>query len=189
MSYALIAIVGIALLVIASGLRVVPQKQVLIIERLGKFHARAEAGINFIVPFLDSVRARHDLREQITKIEPQSVITKDNVTMEVDAVIYSLIADPVRATYEVANLAWGIDQLTLSALRNVVGALDLDHTLTSRDTINSQLRTALDCSHAAVGNQDRPGRTQERDSPRGDSPHDGEANDGGAEPPRGGHHR
>ncbi len=146
MSYALIGLVVIALVVVAFGLRIVPQKQVLIIERLGKFHSRAEAGINLIVPFLDSVRARHDLREQITKIEPQSVITKDNVTMEVDAVIYFLIADPVRATYEVANLAWGIDQLTLSALRNVVGALDLDHTLTSRDTINSQLRTALDAA-------------------------------------------
>ncbi len=141
-------LIGIAVVVgfsvLALGLKIVPQKQVLVIERLGKFHAKAEAGINLIVPFIDSVRARHDLREQITKIEPQSVITKDNVTMEVDAVIYFLIADPVRATYEVSNLAWGIDQLTLSALRNVVGALDLDHTLTSRDTINTQLRTTLD---------------------------------------------
>ena len=96
------------------------------------------------MPFLDSVRATIDLREQITKIEPQPVITRDNVTMEVDAVIYFVIVDPVRATYEVQNLRWGIEQLTLSALRNVIGALDLDHTLTSRDTINTQLRAALD---------------------------------------------
>ncbi len=96
------------------------------------------------MPFLDSVRATIDLREQITKIEPQPVITRDNVTMEVDAVIYYLVADPVRATYEVQNLAWGLEQLTLSALRNVIGQLDLDHTLSSRDTTNTQLRSALD---------------------------------------------
>src|SRR5439155_1260802 len=123
---------------------IVPQKQVKIIERLGKYHRTAEAGLNTIVPFLDSVRATIDLREQITKIEPQPVITRDNVTMEVDAVIYYLIADPVRATYEVQNLPWGLEQLTLSALRNVIGQLDLDHTLSSRDTTNSQLRAALD---------------------------------------------
>ena len=123
-----------------------PQKQVKIIERLGKYHRTAEAGLNTIVPFLDSVRATIDLREQITKIEPQPVITRDNVTMEVDAVIYYLIADPVRATYEVQNLAWGLEQLTLSALRNVIGQLDLDHTLSSRDTTNTQLRAALDAA-------------------------------------------
>ena len=100
--------------------------------------------MNTIVPFLDSIRATIDLREQITKIEPQPVITRDNVTMEVDAVIYSVIVDPVRATYEVQNLRWGLEQLTLSALRNVIGQLDLDHTLSSRDTTNSQLRAALD---------------------------------------------
>ena len=144
MIYAFIVLLVIALAVVASGLKIVPQKQVLVIERLGKYHTRAEAGMNIIVPFIDSVRARHDLREQITNIEPQSVITKDNVTMEVDAVIYYLVADPVRATYEVERLTFGVEQLTLSALRNVIGALDLDHTLTSRDSINTQLRAALD---------------------------------------------
>jgi regulator of protease activity HflC (stomatin/prohibitin superfamily) len=84
------------------------------------------------------------MREQITKIEPQPVITRDNVTMEVDAVIYFLIVDPVRATYEVQNLGWGLEQMTLSALRNVIGQLDLDHTLSSRDSTNTQLRAALD---------------------------------------------
>ena len=127
-----------------KAIKIVPQKQVKIIERLGKYHRTAEAGLNTIVPFLDSVRDTIDLREQITKIEPQPVITRDNVTMEVDAVIYSVIVDPVRATYEVQNLRWGLEQLTLSALRNVIGQLDLDHTLSSRDTTNSQLRAALD---------------------------------------------
>jgi regulator of protease activity HflC (stomatin/prohibitin superfamily) len=132
------------LFILAKTIKIVPQKQVMIIERLGKFHVAAGAGLNIIVPFLDSVRAILDLREQITPIEPQSVISRDNVTMQVDAVIYFLVVDPIKATYEVANLRWGIEQLTLSALRNVIGSLDLDHTLTSRDTINTQIRAALD---------------------------------------------
>jgi regulator of protease activity HflC (stomatin/prohibitin superfamily) len=134
----------VLIVVLMRTIKIVPQKQVKIIERLGKYHRTAEAGLNTIVPFLDSVRDTIDLREQITKIEPQPVITRDNVTMEVDAVIYFLIADPVRATYEVQNLKWGLEQLTLSALRNVIGQLDLDHTLASRDTTNAQLRAALD---------------------------------------------
>jgi len=116
----------------------------IILSPFGRYHRTAEAGLNTIVPFLDSVRETIDQREQITKIEPQQVITRDNVTMEVDAVIYYLVADPVRATYEVQNLRWGLEQLTLSALRNVIGQLDLDHTLASRDTTNAQLRSALD---------------------------------------------
>src|SRR5690349_3572468 len=144
MSYVLIGFLALILLVLARAVKVVPQKQVKIIERLGKFHNQAEPGLNLILPFIDSVRASHDLRERITRIEPQPVITRDNVTMEVDAVIYYLMVDPVRATYEVQNLRWGLEQLTLSALRNVIGQLDLDHTLASRDTTNAQLRSALD---------------------------------------------
>jgi regulator of protease activity HflC (stomatin/prohibitin superfamily) len=140
----LLGVALVLLIVLMRTIKIVPQKQVKIIERLGKYHRTAEAGLNTIVPFLDAVRDTIDLREQITKIEPQPVITRDNVTMEVDAVIYSVIVDPVRATYEVQNLRWGLEQLTLSALRNVIGQLDLDHTLASRDTTNSQLRAALD---------------------------------------------
>ena len=144
MAVFLIALVFCALIVLFKTIKVVPQKQVMIVERLGKFHKAAGAGLNIIVPFIDSVRDTLDLREQITPIEPQSVISRDNVTMAVDAVIYFVIVDPVRATYEVQNLTWGIEQLTLSSLRNVIGSLDLDHTLTSRDTINTQIRSALD---------------------------------------------
>ena len=143
-TYTLFGLAVLILIVLMKAVKIVPQKQVKIIERLGKYHRTAEAGLNTIFPFFDSVRDTIDLREQITKIEPQPVITRDNVTMEVDAVIYYLIADPVRATYEVQNLRWGLEQLTLSALRNVIGQLDLDHTLASRDTTNSQLRAALD---------------------------------------------
>ncbi|MEO8586467.1 MAG: SPFH domain-containing protein [Acidobacteriota bacterium] len=145
-SLVLFLLVLLAFIILAKSIKVVPQKQVKLIERLGKYHKKAEAGLNVILPFLDSVRDTIDLREQITQIEPQPVITRDNVTMEVDAVIYYVVADPVRATYEVQNLKWGIEQLTLSGLRNVIGALDLDHTLTSRDTINTQLRSALDAA-------------------------------------------
>jgi regulator of protease activity HflC (stomatin/prohibitin superfamily) len=144
-------IVFLVVITIFTSIKIVPQKRVLLIERLGKFHTKAEAGLNVIVPFLDSVREVIDLREQITPIEPQSVISRDNVTMTVDAVIYFLIVDPVAAVYEVQNLRWGMEQLTLSALRNVIGALDLDHTLTSRDTINTQLRAALDTATQAWG--------------------------------------
>ena len=144
MSILLLVVIVFILIVLMRSIKIVPQKQIKIIERLGKYHRTAEAGLNTIVPFFDSVRETIDLREQITKIEPQPVITRDNVTMEVDAVIYFVIVDPVRATYEVQNLRWGLEQLTLSALRNVIGQLDLDHTLASRDTTNSQLRAALD---------------------------------------------
>lgn len=150
MTYTMV-LIALAVIIVVMSLKIVAQKQVLIIERLGRFHKKAEAGVNLIIPFFDSVRARHDLREQITNIEPQQVITRDNVTMEVDAVIYFLIGDPVRATYEVQQLGWGLEQLTLSALRNVIGSLDLDHTLTSRDAINTQLRAALDQATAPWG--------------------------------------
>lgn len=144
MNIALLIVILFVLFVLMRTIRIVPQKQVKIIERLGKYHRTADAGLNIVVPFLDAVRETIDLREQITKIEPQPVITRDNVTMEVDAVIYFVVVDPVRATYEVQNLRWGLEQLTLSALRNVIGQLDLDHTLASRDTTNAQLRAALD---------------------------------------------
>lgn len=140
------ALVLLGFVILAKAVRIVPQKKILVIERLGKFLKAADAGLHIIVPFFDSVRAVHDLREQITPIEPQPVISRDNVTMSVDAVIYYMIIDPVRATYEIQDLQWGLEQLTLSSLRNVVGHLDLDQTLTSRDTINASLRAALDAA-------------------------------------------
>jgi regulator of protease activity HflC (stomatin/prohibitin superfamily) len=143
-TYPLLIVAIFLFITLVQAVKIVPQKQVKLIERLGKYHRTAEAGLNIVVPFVDSVRDTIDLREQITKIEPQPVITRDNVTMEVDAVIYSVIVDPVRATYEVQNLRWGLEQLTLSALRNVIGQLDLDHTLSSRDSTNTALRAALD---------------------------------------------
>src|SRR3982750_4108545 len=183
----LLGLAAFMLVVLMRSIKIVPQKQVKLIERLGKYHRTAEAGLNTIVPFIDSVRETIDLREPIPKIEPQPVITRDNVTMEVDAVIYYLIADPVRATYEVQNLRWGLEQLTLSALRNVIGQLDLDHTLASRDTTNSPPRPArhhprpasrrAPHRHPAMGCQGDAHRAQEHPPARGNPPHHGEADD------------
>lgn len=140
----LIIIIFFVFIVSVSSIKMVSQATVKIIERLGKYHKTAISGLNIIVPFIDRVRATLDLREQLTDIEPQPVITRDNVTMEVDCVVYWQIIDPVKAVYEIATLQRGIQQLTLSALRSVVGDLDLDHTLSGRETINTKLRASLD---------------------------------------------
>jgi regulator of protease activity HflC (stomatin/prohibitin superfamily) len=127
-----------------SSIKMVSQATVKLIERLGKYHKTAESGLNIIIPFIDKVRATLDLREQLIDIDPQAVITRDNVTMEVDCVVYWQIIDPIKAVYEIYNIQQGIKQLTTSTIRSVIGDLDLDHTLSGRDTINVKLRTVLD---------------------------------------------
>src|SRR5215475_2174748 len=144
-----------AMFIISKAIRIVPQATVLLIERLGRFHSVAGGGMNMILPFLDRPRGLTwtgvrpgttaiDLREQFTDLLPQPVITRDNVTIMVDSVIYWQVTDPVKAVYEVNDLIGGIIQLTITAMRNVIGELDLDHALTSRDTINSKMRVVLD---------------------------------------------
>ncbi len=137
-------IVFFAIVVAASSIKMVSQATVKLIERLGKYHKLAVSGLNIIVPFIDKVRATIDLREQFIDILPQAVITRDNVTMNVDCVVYFQITDPVKSIYEISNLRWGVEQLTQSSLRAVIGELDLDHTLFGRDTINTKLRSSLD---------------------------------------------
>lgn len=147
--------IGIALLIVASkSIKIVPQSTVLLIERLGKFHKVAQGGLNVIIPFLDKPRrvywsghlgtSQIDLREQYIDFPPQPVITRDNVTVKVDSVVYWQITDPVKAVYEVADLVGGIIQLTITGMRAVMGEMDLDHTLSSREQINSKLRLILD---------------------------------------------
>ena len=147
---------GIALLTIAyRTIKIVPQSSVLLIERFGRFHRVAASGLNIIVPFFESARAVYwtntrpgitsiDLREQFIDLPPQSVITRDNVMVNVDSVVYWQITDPVKATYEVNDLVGSIVQLTFTGMRSVIGKLDLDHTLSSRDQINNELRVILD---------------------------------------------
>jgi regulator of protease activity HflC (stomatin/prohibitin superfamily) len=128
----------------AKAIQVVSQSTVKIIEQLGKYDRTIDAGLHLIFPFFESVRETIDLREQLIDIPPQGVITRDNVTMEVDCVVYWQVVDPHKAVYEITNIRLGIIQLTQSSLRAVIGELDLDHTLAGRDTINTKLRTSLD---------------------------------------------
>ncbi|WP_425386948.1 SPFH domain-containing protein [Amycolatopsis benzoatilytica] len=123
---------------------VVPQAQSAVIERLGRFRTVASPGLTFLVPFLDKVRARIDLREQVVSFPPQPVITEDNLTVNIDTVVYFQVTDSRAAVYEISNYIIGVEQLTTTTLRNVVGGMSLEETLTSRDAINTQLRGVLD---------------------------------------------
>src|SRR3989449_3349009 len=148
--------IGIVLLVVAAKtIRIVPQATVMLVERLGRFDKVASSGLNLLVPFLDRPRAVYwtntrpgltsiDLREQYIDLPPQPVITRDNVTIHVDSVVYWQITDPVKAVYEMNDLVGGIVQLTITGMRAVMGDMDLDHTLSQRDQINSKLRIILD---------------------------------------------
>ena len=143
-SLTMILIVVFVVLTLVRAVRVVPQSRALVIERLGKFSSIMYAGLHVIVPFIDRVAAQVDLREQVTSFPPQPVITADNVVVSIDSVIYYQVTDPKALTYEVANYIQAIEQLTVTTLRNVIGAMDLEQTLTSRDQINGQLRGVLD---------------------------------------------
>ncbi|MGL5314185.1 MAG: SPFH domain-containing protein [Peptostreptococcaceae bacterium] len=142
----IIAIVIIAVIVIAglSCVKVIKQSKVGIVMRLGKFLKVADTGVHFLVPFIDQMSYIIDLREKVVDFPPQPVITKDNVTMQIDTVVYYKITDPVRYTFEIANPITAIENLTATTLRNIIGELDLDETLTSRDIINTKMRVILD---------------------------------------------
>jgi regulator of protease activity HflC (stomatin/prohibitin superfamily) len=140
----LVLLVVFAAIVIIRTVRIVPQQTALIIERLGRYSRTLEGGIHFLVPFVDKVRANVDLREQVVSFPPQPVITSDNLVVNIDTVIYYSVIDAKSAVYEIANFIQGIEQLTVTTLRNVIGSLDLEQTLTSRDQINAQLRGVLD---------------------------------------------
>ena len=141
---ALAVVVLLVIIVAVKTVLVVPQSQAAVIERLGKFRNVAEPGLNFLVPFLDRIRARIDLREQVVSFPPQPVITQDNLTVSIDTVVYFQVTDPRSAVYEISNYIVGVEQLTTTTLRNVVGGMSLEETLTSRDVINNQLRGVLD---------------------------------------------
>ena len=141
---ALIVLAVFLFIVAASGVRIVPQARAGVVERLGRYARTLEPGLTLIVPFIDRVKPLIDLREQVVTFPPQPVITEDNLVVGIDTVIYFTVTDPKAATYEVANPLQAIEQLTVTTLRNVIGGLTLEETLTSRDNINSQLRVVLD---------------------------------------------
>ena len=134
----------VVLIVIGKSVRIVPQAQTWLVERLGRYSHSFEAGLHLLIPFVDRVRAQVDLREQVVSFPPQPVITSDNLVVSIDTVIYFQVTDPKSAVYEIANYIVGIEQLTVTTLRNVIGSMDLEQTLTSRDQINGQLRGVLD---------------------------------------------
>src|ERR1700694_2823260 len=137
-------IVLFVIVTVAKAIMVVPQAQSAVIERLGRFRTVASPGLTFLVPFLDKVRARIDLRAQVVSSPPQPVITEDNLTVSIDTVVYFQVTDSRAAVYEISNYIVGVEQLTTTTLRNVVGGMSLEQTLTSRDQINGQLRGVLD---------------------------------------------
>ena len=141
---ALIVLAIFVLIIAMAGVRIVPQARAGIVERLGRYTRTLDAGLTLIVPFIDRVKPLIDLREQVVAFPPQPVITEDNLVVGIDTVIYFTVTDPKAATYEIANPLQAIEQLTVTTLRNVIGGLTLEETLTSRDNINSQLRVVLD---------------------------------------------
>src|SRR4051794_8751067 len=132
------------IIALVRAVRIVPQATAVIVERLGRYSRTLDAGLHLLIPFVDRVRAGVDLREQVVSFPPQPVITSDNLVVSIDTVIYFQVTEPKSAVYEIANYIQGIEQLTVTTLRNVVGSMDLEQTLTSRDQINGQLRGVLD---------------------------------------------
>jgi regulator of protease activity HflC (stomatin/prohibitin superfamily) len=134
----------VLLLVLVSCIKIVPQARAYVVERLGGYQATWGVGVHFKIPFIDRVARRVDLKEQVVDFAPQPVITKDNVTMRIDTVVFYQITDPKAFCYGVANPIMAIENLTATTLRNIIGDLELDQTLTSRETINTKMRASLD---------------------------------------------
>ena len=139
-----VILVVVILLILASCIRIVPQAQALVVERLGGYQGTWSVGVHFKVPFIDRVAKRVILKEQVVDFDPQPVITKDNVTMRIDTVVFFQITDPKLFAYGVENPIMAIENLTATTLRNIIGELELDQTLTSREIINAKMRTSLD---------------------------------------------
>ncbi|WP_457192211.1 SPFH domain-containing protein [Nocardioides sp. P5_E3] len=140
----LLLVVLFVVVMLAKTVRIVPQARAGIVERFGKYKGTLPAGLNIVIPFIDRLRYLIDLREQVVSFPPQPVITEDNLVVSIDTVIYFQVTDPVTATYEIANYIQAVEQLTMTTLRNIVGGMDLEQTLTSRDEINTGLRGVLD---------------------------------------------
>jgi regulator of protease activity HflC (stomatin/prohibitin superfamily) len=140
----LLVVAALVLFTLARTIRIVPQARAGVVERLGRYSRTLTPGLALVVPFIDRVRDMMDLREQVVSFDPQPVITEDNLVVSIDTVIYFQVTDAKAATYEIANYIQGIEQLTVTTLRNVIGGMALEKTLTSRDEINNQLRGVLD---------------------------------------------
>ncbi len=140
----LLVVAALVLLTLGRTVRIIPQARAGVVERLGRYSRTLTPGLAIVVPFIDRIRDTMDLREQVVSFDPQPVITEDNLVVSIDTVIYFQVTDAKAATYEIANYIQGIEQLTVTTLRNVIGGMELEETLTSRDQINNQLRGVLD---------------------------------------------
>ena len=181
----LLAIIAVFALLLASRtVRIIPQARAGVVERLGRYQRTLSPGLAIVIPFVDRVRPLIDLREQVVTFKPAGVITGDNVGIQIDSVLYFTITDAKSVSYEVANPLQAIEQLTVTTLRNVIGGLTLEEALTSRDEINSRLRTVLDEATGTLGNPRQPRRGQGDRSARDDPGGDGEADARRARPPR-----
>ena len=140
----LAVLVIFAIIVVAKSVALIPQAEAAVIERLGRYSKTVSGQLTLLIPFIDRIRARVDLRERVVSFPPQPVITEDNLVVSIDTVVYFQVTDAKSATYEIENFLIGIEQLTVTTLRNVIGSMDLEQTLTSRDVINAQLRLVLD---------------------------------------------
>ena len=185
MTYILIAIIILVAIFAKMALVIIPQSETKIVERLGRYYATLQPGINIIIPFIDRAKSivvlshgRYmysttiDLREQVYDFPKQNVITKDNVQTEINALLYFQIVDPFKATYEINNLPNAIEKLTQTTLRNIIGELELDETLTSRDTINKKLSAVLDDATDKWGVKVNRVELQETSAPRSSPPRD-----------------
>lgn len=137
-------LITIFVVVLVRSIRIIPQASAGVVERLGRYHRTLDAGLALIIPFIDRLRPLIDLRERVVSFPPQPVITSDNLVVEIDTVVYFQVTNPKSAVYEIENFIMGIEQITITTLRNVVGGIDLEQALTSRDSINSALRGVLD---------------------------------------------
>lgn len=144
MQFFIIIVLVLALLIVSACIKIVPQAHAFVIERLGGYKETWSVGLHFKVPFIDTVARRVNLKEQVVDFPPQPVITKDNVTMKIDTVVFFQITDPKLFAYGVENPIMAIENLTATTLRNIIGDLELDETLTSREVINAKMRQSLD---------------------------------------------
>ncbi len=157
-----VVLVVFLLAVVISNIKIVPQAHAYVLERLGAFHAAWGTGLHLKIPFIDRIAKKVSLKEQVIDFPPQPVITKDNVTIQIDTVVYFQITDPKLYAYGVENPISAIENLSATTLRNIIGEMELDHTLTSRDVINSKIRVILDeATHPSGGDSSLYGETDE----------------------------
>ena len=165
---AVVILLAVVLIILVNCIKIVPQAHAMVVERLGGYLATWGVGLHFKMPFLDRVAKKVILKEQVVDFPPQPVITKDNVTMQIDTVVYFQITDPKLFTYGVENPIMAIENLTATTLRNIIGDLELDETLTSRETINTKNARVFGCRDRSMGNQGKPCGIKEHHSAESD---------------------